>query len=127
MPYLEVKSSTLEAPKAPKVVGPKVKKATRPTTEIPEYLIEEARQIVPEPWNPEKHVIYEAPTVIHTMKDIGLEGHGISPVAVSDPFPLFSREAMLQMRREIFSDEVLKNCRYSSDFIANMVRGMGAE
>jgi hypothetical protein len=61
------------------------------------------------------------------MEEIGLQGQGISPNAVSDPFPLFTKEAMLQMRREVFSDQVLNECRYSSDFIANMVRGMGHE
>ncbi|KAE8326277.1 hypothetical protein BDV39DRAFT_206171 [Aspergillus sergii] len=29
------------------------------------------------------------------------------------------------MRAEIFSDEALKGCQYTSTFIKNMVRGMG--
>lgn len=114
-------------PKAPVVVGPKTKKATRPTTAIPDFLIEEARQTKPVAWNPEQHLAYQAPAKITTMKEIGLEGHGISKNAVTDPFPLFSKDAMMQMRREIFSEPVLQDCRYSSDFIANMVRGMGHE
>lgn len=114
-------------PKAPFVVGPKTKKPTRPATEIPQFLIEEALQTKPVPWNPKEHLIFEPPTGVTTMKDIGLEGHGISTTAVSDPFPLFTKEALLQVRREIFSSPVLENCRYSSDFIANMVRGMGQE
>ncbi|KAI1394407.1 uncharacterized protein F4822DRAFT_439967 [Hypoxylon trugodes] len=130
MPALTIDSpiaSPIVAPKAPHVIGPKTKKATRPTTQIPEFLIEEARKTQPEAWDPKKHVAYQPPANIHTMREIGIEGHGISPNAVSDPFPLFSQDAMQQMRREIFSEPVLRDCRYSSDFIANMVRGMGHE
>lgn len=114
-------------PKAPPVVGPLCKKATRPKTAIPQYLIDEARSTEPQAWDAERHLAFEPPAKITTMKEVGLEGHGISPTAVSSPFPLFTKEAMLQMRREIFSEPVLANCRYSSDFIANMVRGMGHE
>ncbi|OTB00945.1 hypothetical protein M426DRAFT_14922 [Hypoxylon sp. CI-4A] len=130
MPALTIDQPTkspLATKKAPHVIGPKTKKATRPTTEIPQYLIDEAHQVAPVPWNPEIHLAFQPPKRIVTMKDIGLEGEGISPHAVSDPFPLFSRDAMLQMRREVFSEPVLRDCRYSSDFIANMVRGMGPE
>jgi hypothetical protein len=114
-------------PKAPQVVGPKIKKATRPTSEIPQFLIDEALKTDPVSWDSKKHMTFQSPAKIHTMKEIGLEGHGVSPIAVTDPFPLFSEDAMLQMRREIFSNDVLENCRYSSDIIANMVRGMGAK
>ncbi|KAI2465379.1 hypothetical protein F4781DRAFT_438799 [Annulohypoxylon bovei var. microspora] len=130
MPALTISprsTSPVTYPKAPHVIGPKTKKATRPATEIPQFLIDEARATKPVAWDANKHLTFEPPTNIHTMKDIGLEGHGISPVAISEPFPLFSEDAMLQMRREIFSDSVLENCRYGSDFIANMVRGMGHE
>ncbi|KAJ6157259.1 hypothetical protein N7497_006144 [Penicillium chrysogenum] len=49
------------------------------------------------------------------------------PVAASDPFPLFTPEAIRQMRAEIFSDPVLTNCQYASTFAKNMIRGMGRE
>ena len=110
MPGLTVRTPP---PKAPHVVGPKNQKIRKPTVGIPQVLIDEARQT--EPAN------------IVSMKDIGLEGHGISTTAVSDPFPLFTKEAIMQARREIFSDEVMKNCRVGSDFTANMVKGMGFE
>ena len=61
------------------------------------------------------------------MEDIGLPGHGISPVAASEPFPLFTVDAIRQIRAEIFSDPVLRDCQYSSSFAKNMVRGMGRE
>ncbi|KAM0508975.1 hypothetical protein ACHAPB_001859 [Verticillium nonalfalfae] len=59
------------------------------------------------------------------MKDIGLEGAGISATAISEPFPLFTREAIAQMRAEIFSKDSLENCQYSSSFCKNMIRAMG--
>ncbi|KAK4238811.1 hypothetical protein C8A03DRAFT_43480 [Achaetomium macrosporum] len=128
MPALIITTVTPTVPpKAPHVVGSKTKKATRPTAEIPQFLIDEAQQTQPVAWDPEKHLCFQPPAKIHTMSDIGLEGHEISTTAVSDPFPLFSKEAMVQMRREIFSGPVLEHCRYSSSFNANMVRGMGQE
>lgn len=126
MPGLTI-APQIQRPKAPQVIGPKTKKATRPTVGIPDFLIDEARQTEPVRWDAEKHLAYEAPAKIVTMKEIGLEGHGISANAVTDPFPLFSKEAIIQMRREIFSEPVLENCRYSSTFNANMIRGMGHE
>ncbi|TWU74008.1 hypothetical protein ED733_000295 [Metarhizium rileyi] len=113
------------APKAPHVTGPKQKKARRPTVTIPRDIIEEARAVPAEGWNPEKHVAPDSQIVQHSMGEIGLGGHGISEVAVTDPFPLFTKDAILQIRREIFSEPVLRDCRFKSDFIPNMVRGMG--
>lgn len=114
-------------PKAPEVIGPKQRKACRPTLNIPQYLIDEARKTEPATWNPDEHLAYQPPSNIVTMKVISLEGHGISEMAISDPFPLSSREAIIQVRREVFSKEVVKDCRYGSDYTANMVRGMGPD
>ncbi|KAL7945557.1 hypothetical protein V8C42DRAFT_357911 [Trichoderma barbatum] len=116
-----------KAPKAPHVIGPSQRKAMRPDAVIPQELIDEARAVPAEAWNPEKHVAPKTEIVQHLMKDIGLEGHGISPIAVTDPFPLFTNDAIHQIRREIFSEPVLRDCRFKSDFNANMVRGMGHE
>ncbi|KAF9886456.1 hypothetical protein FE257_011488 [Aspergillus nanangensis] len=111
----------------PKVVGPSTKTATRPTNKIPQWLIDGAR--IPkhekECFNANTHLNFQPPNKIYTMKEIGLAGHGISPNAVSEPFPLFSEEAIRQMRAEIFSEDVMENCQYESTFIKNMVRGMG--
>lgn len=119
--------SAISHPPAPHVVGPKTKRITRPTSQIPESLINEARATKREPFNPTKHLNFQPPVNVVSMKDIGLEGHGIGPNAVSDPFPLFSKEAIAQMRAEIFSEDSLRECRYSSSFISNMIRGMGAK
>ncbi|KAM0327634.1 hypothetical protein ACHAQA_005927 [Verticillium albo-atrum] len=109
----------------PKVVGSLTKRATRPTTALPQQMIDGARGCKREVFNPEKHLAYQRPGKIITMKDIGLDGLGISPNAISEPFPLFTPEAIRQMRAEIFSEESLANCQYSSTFCKNMIRAMG--
>ena len=39
------------------------------------------------------------------MEEIGLEGHGISPVAASEPFPLFTTDAIKQIGAEILVNQ----------------------
>lgn len=114
-------------PPPPHVVGPATKRATRPSKNLPQSLIDGAKLTKKEAWDAEKHLAFQPPSKILSMKEIGLEGHGISPNACSEPFPLFSEEAIKQMRAEIFSETVLENCQYASTFNANMVRGMGHE
>lgn len=58
------------------------------------------------------------------MKDIGFqEDLGVSPVAVSEPFPLFSSEAIQQMRAEFMKPEVFEDHKYSSNIAACQLRG----
>jgi hypothetical protein len=75
-------------------------------------------------FDPEKHLAHtEMPEVI-MMKDIGYaDDTGVSPVAVSQPFQLFSHEAIQQMRAEIFKPEVMEHCSYSSNIAACQLRG----
>ncbi|OBT81968.1 hypothetical protein VE02_09319 [Pseudogymnoascus sp. 03VT05] len=121
-------SATITLPPAPPfVVGPKTRKATRPTNKLPQALIDETQAIEKEVFNPVKHLNFQSPEKVYTMEEIGLKGHGISPVAASDPFSLFTVEAVKQMRAEIFSESVLENCQFASSFAKNMVRGMGRE
>ncbi|KAM0418815.1 hypothetical protein ACHAPT_012256 [Fusarium lateritium] len=103
--------SSTEPPKAPFVYGPKATRAKRPSAPVPDRLLAEARETLPEPWDAAKHIQFQPPAKIHTMREIGLEGHGISPNAVSDPFPLFTHDAVRQMRHELFSQDVVDNCR----------------
>lgn len=112
-------------PPAPLVIGPSTKTATRPSNPLPQYLIDDAKQTEREEFNGSKHIDFQPPENIVKMKDIGLEGHGISPNAVSEPFRLFSQDAIQQIRAEIFSDDVLRDCQFCSTFNKNMVRGMG--
>ncbi|GJC81493.1 hypothetical protein ColLi_04331 [Colletotrichum liriopes] len=110
---------------SPVVMGPKLKEPTRPTNQLPESLINEARRVDRVPFYPKKHLHIADPEKIYTMQEIGLGGQGISPVAASSPFSIFTPEAIAQMRAEIFSEPVLQSCQYASDFAKNMIRGYG--
>jgi hypothetical protein len=75
-------------------------------------------------FDPSRHLAFQQPSKIYTMKDLGLpEDTGISPVAVSEPFQLFTEEAVMRMRKEVLNPEVLKNCQYSSNIAACQLRG----
>lgn len=77
-----------------------------------------------EDFDPTRHLAFTPPSKIYTMKDLGLpEDKGISPVAVSEPFHLFSQEAIMRMRQEVLSPEVLNNCQYSSNLSQCQLRG----
>lgn len=108
-------------------ISPLLKKAARPVNELPEWLINEAKVSEKDSFDAKKHLNYQPPSKIFTMKEIGLEGQGISPNAVTAPFQLFNEEAIKQMRAEIFSQPVLDNCQYTSNFVKNTIRGMGSE
>jgi len=75
-------------------------------------------------FNPELHLSFEQPTKLHMMKDLGLGDKGISPVAVSEPFPLFTAGAIKQMRSEVLSQAVFDNCKYSSNLAHCQLRGL---
>ena len=114
-----------QPPPAPHVVGPATKTVTRPSNPLPQYLSEQAKQTIKEEFDAKKHLNFEPPEKILKMKDIGLEGHGISPNAVAGPFQLFSNSAIQQIRAEVFSEDVLRDYQFCSTFNKNMVRGMG--
>ena len=75
-------------------------------------------------FDPEKHLNFAPPAKVFTMKDIGLPEHtGVSPLAVSEPFPLFTPEAVMRMREEVLSHDVLTKCQYSSNLAQAQLRG----
>lgn len=75
-------------------------------------------------FNPSKHLMFEEPTHIHTMEDLGFpSSSGVSPVAVSEPFHLFSEEAVNIMRSEILDPEVQEKYSYTSDIAPKQLRG----
>lgn len=49
-------------------------------------------------FDPSVHLAYKEPAERVTMKELGLEG-GISPIAVTAPFPLFSLEGVTERKR----------------------------
>ncbi|KAI8315766.1 hypothetical protein K4K59_000701 [Colletotrichum sp. SAR11_240] len=75
-------------------------------------------------FNPEQHLAFVEDPKKFTLKDISLpEDIGISPVACSEPFPLFTEEAIQTMRQEIFTTEVWENCLHSTSFAPCQLRG----
>ena len=67
-------------------------------------------------FDPKERLAYERPKEIIMMRDIGFsEDTGISPVAVSEPFSLFSAKAIHIFRDEVLSEDVIKNCGYKSN------------
>ena len=81
-----------------------------------------------EDFDPKKHIVFTPPANTITMSDLKLpEGTGVTPFAVSEPFQLFTQEAVQRMRNEIFSEEVLKNCKYSSNLAQCQLRGYAAK
>ena len=79
-------------------------------------------------FDPGRHLAFKAPERVYTMKDLCLpENNGVSPIAVSEPFRLFTEEAVLRMRAEVLSKEVLANCQYSSNLAQCQLRGFAAE
>ena len=61
------------------------------------------------------------------MKEWGYEGQGISPIAASDPFPLLTKDAVKQVRRELFSHDILNNYQFASTFTKCQIRGYPKE
>lgn len=74
-------------------------------------------------FDPSTHLRYVSPPNTLSMKDLGLPEAGISPLGCSEPFPLFSDEAMHIMRSEIFTNEVWDNCLQSTALAACQLRG----
>ena len=79
-------------------------------------------------FDPQHHIEFKPPSKIYKMTDLALpEDTGVSPVAVSEPFPLFSQEAIHRMRAEILSDDVWNNCQYSSNLSQCQLRGFASK
>jgi hypothetical protein len=75
-------------------------------------------------FDPDKHIAFEKPSGILMMKDIGYaEDTGVSPVAVTQPFQLFSPEAIQIMRSEIAKPEVKVDHHYTSNIASSQLRG----
>ncbi|KNG87868.1 hypothetical protein ANOM_003867 [Aspergillus nomiae NRRL 13137] len=103
--------------------SPQQDRPMSPRKPLPQSLIKGAQ--IPDwvPFDAEKHANFKFPQRIITMKDIGLEGVGITSTAISEPLTLFTIEAIRQMRAEIFSRQVLEKYQVGSDLATNMIRG----
>ena len=79
-------------------------------------------------FNADKHLNFQQPSHTYSMGDLKLpEGTGVSPVAVSEPFQLFTEEAVQRMRDEIFTSEVMTKYQYSSNLSHCQLRGYAAK
>jgi hypothetical protein len=74
-------------------------------------------------FDPEKHLAYTTAPKTFSMEEFGvISEKAISPVAISEPFPLFTEESVQTMRSEIFTKEVWDNCRWSTEFAHCQIR-----
>jgi hypothetical protein len=69
------------------------------------------------------HLAFKEPWQILSMKNIGLVNVGVSPIAVTQPFQLFSPEAIKIMRMEIENPEIKENCGFTSNIANAQLRG----
>jgi hypothetical protein len=75
-------------------------------------------------FDPTEHLDYQPPSKIWTMQELDFpEDQGISPMSVSEPFPLFSKAAVREMRKEILSRPVWENHRFQSKHAQCQLRG----
>lgn len=107
-------------------LGPIKPLTHKPVFQIPPQPLAAPSIYFKSPFDPEKHLIYNGVLPKrHTMEELSFPAdQGISPIAVSEPFELFSKEAVKHMRNEVLSDEVWDNCRFSSSIAACQLRGM---
>lgn len=73
-------------------------------------------------FDPKKHLEFNPPSKVYSMNDIKLKNSPLSSFAVSEPFQLFTLEAVERMREEIFKPVVLENYKYSSNLAAAQLR-----
>ncbi|PIA90501.1 hypothetical protein CB0940_11025 [Cercospora beticola] len=90
---------------------------------LPQQMIDEARQPQRIPFSAEKHLRFQEPEKIHTTQELGLGKVGISDHAVTEPFSIFTPEAIQQIRAEIFSDEVLNQHYCPTSPTSGQIRG----
>ena len=79
-------------------------------------------------FDPKKHIDFAPPTKTYTMGDLNLpEDTGVSKFAVSEPFHLFTTEAIQRMRAEVLSKDVWESCQYSSNLAQCQLRGFAPQ
>lgn len=74
-------------------------------------------------FDPERHLAYTTAPKTYSMAEFGvISEKAISPVAISEPFPLFTEETVQAMRSEIFQQEVWDHCKWSTEFAHCQIR-----
>lgn len=91
---------------------------------LPQSLIDGAILSKEKPvFDPKKHLNYGGVLGFHTMTDLGHEGKGVSDVAITEPFPLFTQEAIDIMRSEILDQDILEKRYCPTSPTSGHVRG----
>ena len=74
------------------------------------------------------HLEYTIEPRTYSMKELGYSADaGVSRIGVSEPFQLFSADAIKQMRAEILSDDVWADYQFTSDLNQCQLRGFAPE
>ena len=74
-------------------------------------------------FNLDTHLSYVEPTTVHTMESLGHPDVGVAPIAVSEPFQLFSEEAVDIMRKEALAEVVQEEHFFGCDLAPKQLRG----
>ncbi|KAL2430493.1 hypothetical protein ABEF95_009051 [Exophiala dermatitidis] len=62
-------------------------------------------------FDPKKHLRFQLPEKTYTLEDLKYNvKQSVGKVAATDPFPLFTPEAVVEMRRELLAERTIKNC-----------------
>ena len=75
-------------------------------------------------FDPKKHLRFDMPKKVYTLEDLKFPfKQEAGNVAATDPFPLFTKEAIVQIRRELFSPRTIRNCMTTRRLGSAQVRG----
>ncbi|KAK3111815.1 hypothetical protein LTR53_012541 [Teratosphaeriaceae sp. CCFEE 6253] len=107
----------------PQAIPPPKPRRRHAADNLPESLLLTARATEKTAFDPATHLTFTPPRKILTFEDLGQSDAGISPNAVSEPFALFTDEAVKQMRAEIFSPEILARHYCPTSPSSGQVRG----
>ena len=102
---------------------PLLNKAARSTSQIWANLNKMVTLSPSTGFNAKKHLAFTPPSKTYSMSDIKLKDSPISSFAVSEPFQLFSSEAVERFREEIFKPSVMNKYKYSSNLAPAQLRG----
>lgn len=79
-------------------------------------------------FDPNIHLNFVEPEKVVMMEDIGFSPDtGISPMAVTEPFSMFTEECIQLFRDEVLGERVQKHCAVESNIAACQVRGYAAK
>lgn len=78
-------------------------------------------------FDPKKHLAFISMPKTISMADIKLKDSPLSGFAVSEPFQLFTPQAVENMRQEIFKPDVMDNYKYTSNLAPAQLRGYANE